>query len=263
MIAATGAILTGNLDQDEISQSVLIVPLKIGSKLIGVLSAQSYQPYAYSESDLEMLELLGANAAIALENARLFAEVQELAITDPVTGLFNRRRFLELADQEFNRSIRYQRNLSAIMLDIDNFKVVNDTFGHTIGDQVLIELAKVCQSGVRQVDILARYGGEEFIVLLPETNAQEAAMIAERLRANTESNSFTTTAGPLHITISLGVAEMEKSCESLSELVDRADFAQYASKDAGRNRVTCWSPDIKQRAKDTGVLRLRKHTNPS
>lgn len=263
MIAATGAILTGNLEEEEISQSVLIVPLKIGSKLIGVLSAQSYQPYAYSESDLEMLELLGANAAIALENARLFAEVQELAITDPVTGLFNRRRFLELAEQEFNRSIRYQRNLSAIMLDIDNFKVVNDTFGHTIGDQVLIELAKVCQSGVRQVDILARYGGEEFIVLLPETNAQEAEMIAERLRANTESNSFTTSAGPLHITISLGVAEMEKSCESLSELVDRADFAQYASKDAGRNRVTCWSPDIKQRAKDTGVLRLRKHTNPS
>ncbi len=263
MIAATGAILTGNLEENEISQSILIVPLKIGSKLIGVLSAQSYQQYAYTEADLEMLELLGANVAIALENARLFGEVQELAITDPVTGLFNRRRFLELAGQEFNRSIRYERSLSAIMLDIDHFKVVNDTFGHTIGDQVLIELAKICQTGVRQVDVLARYGGEEFIVLLPETNAQEASVIAERLRANTESTSFTTSAGPLHITISLGVAEVDKSCESLNELVDRADFAQYASKDAGRNRVTCWSPDIKQRAKDTGVLRLRKHTNPS
>jgi diguanylate cyclase (GGDEF)-like protein len=263
MIAATGAILTGNLDQDEISQSILIVPLKIGSKMIGVLSAQSYQPYAYTESDLEMLELLGANAAIALENARLFSEVQELAITDPGTGLYNRRKFLELADQEFNRSTRYARSLSAIMIDIDHFKIVNDTFGHSIGDQVLIQLAQVCSTGVRQVDILARYGGEEFMVLLPETNAQEAAVIAERLRFSTEATSFTTTAGPLHITISLGVAELDKSCESLNELVDRADFAQYASKDAGRNRVTCWSPDIKQRAKDTGVLRLRKHTNPS
>jgi len=262
MIASTGAILTGNMDVDEISQSVLVVPLRIGSKLIGVLSAQSYKPYAYTESDLEMLELLGANAAIALENARLFSEVQELAITDPVTNIYNRRRFLELAEQELNRSIRYNRNLSAIMIDIDHFKLVNDTFGHTIGDQLLIRLAEVCKSCIRQVDILARYGGEEFIVLLPETSAAEAAVIAERLRATTETTSTTTAAGQLSITISLGVAEIDKDCTSLTDLIDRADFAQYASKDAGRNRVTLWSPDIIQRSKDTGSLHADKTIFP-
>lgn len=262
MIASTGAIVTGNMDSDEISQSVLIVPLRIGSKLIGVLSAQSYKKYAYTESDLEMLELLGANAAIALENARLFSEVQELAITDPVTNLYNRRKFLELAEQELNRSIRYGRDLSAIMVDIDHFKLVNDTFGHTIGDQLLIHLAEVSKSCIRQVDILARYGGEEFIVLLPETNAAEAAVIAERLRATTEATSTKTVAGQLSITVSLGVAEIDKDCTSLPDLIDRADFAQYASKDAGRNRVTLWNPNIVQRSKDTGSLHADKSIMP-
>lgn len=262
MIASTGAILTGNMEIEEISQSVLVVPLRIGNKLIGVLSAQSYKPYAYTESDLEMLELLGANAAIAIENARLFKEVQELAITDPVTNIYNRRKFLELAEQELNRSIRYGRDLSAIMIDIDHFKLVNDTFGHTIGDQLLVHLAEVCKSCIRQVDILARYGGEEFIILLPETNAAEAAIIAERLRATTEATSTNTAAGQLSITISLGVAEIDKDCTSLTDLIDRADFAQYASKDAGRNRVTVWNPNIVQRSKDTGSLHAEKTTLP-
>jgi diguanylate cyclase (GGDEF)-like protein len=257
MIVSTGAVLTGNIQREYISQSIMVVPLKIGSKSIGVLSVQSYQSNAYSESDLEMLELLGANAAIALENARLFSEVQELAITDPVTGLYNRRKFLELAEQEFNRSIRYEHHLSAIMLDIDNFKIVNDTYGHSVGDQVLIQLADVCQAAIRQVDFLARFGGEEFMVLLPETDVNEAAIMAERLRSRTEAYQFKTAPADIKITISLGVAELDKTCTSLNELLDRADFAQYSSKAYGKNRVTNWSPSIAQRSKETGILQLR------
>ena len=258
MVAATGAVLIGDMTDDEISQSVMVVPLRIGQKLIGVLSAQSYQPYAYTDTDLELLELLAANVAIAIENARLFSEVQELAITDPLTSLYNRRKFIELADQEFNRSKRYNRSLSVIMLDIDRFKVVNDTYGHSIGDQVLVQLADICSKGIRQVDFIARYGGEEFMILLPEAQSDDAMVIAERLRKDTENTPITTSVGQLSITISLGVAGLDESCASLEQLLDRADFAQYASKDAGRNRASLWTTTTVQKSKDTGSLKNGK-----
>ena len=257
-IAATGAVLIGDMNEDEISQSVMVVPLKIGSKLTGILSAQSYQRNAYTDTDLELLELLAANMAIAIENARLFSEVEALASTDPVTGLNNRRRLFELGEQEFNRSKRYGRPLSAIMLDLDHLKTVNDSFGHTVGDQVLIQIADNCRNGVRGVDVPCRYGGEEFMVLLPETEMEEAYAIAERLREFTELNPIETSVGLLPVTVSVGVATLDDTCSSLQELLDRADFAQYASKDDGRNRTTRWSPAIPPRKKDTGSLYLRE-----
>jgi diguanylate cyclase (GGDEF)-like protein len=192
--------------------------------------------------------------AIAIENARLFSEVQELAITDPVTGLNNRRRLFELGEQEFNRSKRYERPLSAIMLDLDHLKTVNDSFGHSVGDQVLIQFAENCRNGIRHVDVLCRYGGEEFVILLPETDLEEAYTIAERLREYTEHTPVESSVGLLPITVSVGVAALDETCGTLQELIDRADFAQYASKDNGRNRTTRWTLDIPPRKKDTGSL---------
>ena len=244
MVEETGAILIGDTEEDEISQSILVVPLKIGSRLVGVISAQSYKPYAYTDTDLELLELLGANAAIAIENARLFDEVQELAITDPLTGLYNRRKLIELADSEFTRSVRYERELSAIMVDCDYFKHVNDTYGHTVGDQVLRRLAELCSLCLRRSDILARYGGDEFMVIMPETGPAAALKAAKRLHRNVSSASFETNAGPLTFSISVGVASLNKSCKSLEQLLERADFASYVSKDTGGNRVTRWTPSI-------------------
>jgi diguanylate cyclase (GGDEF)-like protein len=164
----------------------------------------------------------------------------------------------ELGEQEFNRSKRYGRPLSAVMLDIDHLKIVNDSFGHSVGDQVLIQFAENCRNGVRHVDVACRYGGEEFMILLPETEMEEAYAIAERLRDYTELNPMATNVGLLPVTVSVGVATLDDSCSALQELLDRADFAQYASKDNGRNRTTRWTPDILPRKKDTGSLYMRE-----
>lgn len=251
MIAESGAVLIGDPKEDEISQSVLVVPLKIGSRLVGVVSTQSYKPYAYTDTDVELLELLGANAAIAIENARLFSEVQELAVTDPLTGLYNRRKLIDLGESEFARSSRYERDLSAIMLDCDGFKRVNDTFGHSVGDQVLIRLGEIALASIRKADILARYGGDEFMILLPETGIEAARVAAERLREDVIRAPFATNAGNLPFSVSVGVASFEKGVRSLGQLLDRADLASYVSKDTGGNRVTLWDASL-----------ARKHNQP-
>ena len=244
MIEETGAIVIGDPEEEEISQSILVVPLKIGSRLVGVVSAQSYQPHAYTDTDLELLELLGANAAIAIENARLFDEVQKLAVTDPLTGLYNRRKLVELGESEFSRSLRYERALSAVMVDCDLFKHVNDTYGHAVGDQVLRRLAELCTITLRRSDILARYGGDEFMIIMPETAPTAAMKAAERLRKIVSSSPFETNAGQLTFSISVGVASLNKSCKTLEQLLERADYASYVSKDSGGNRVTRWTASI-------------------
>lgn len=254
----TGAIVVGNTDEEEISQSILIVPLKASSGVIGVLSAQSYTPNMYDEKDTEVLQLLASNTAVAIENARLFQTIQSMAITDELTGLYNRRKFYDTAVQEFERSRRYQRPLSVIMLDIDHFKKVNDTYGHAIGDQVLQGLAHVIKGNLRQVDILARYGGEEFVILLPETTVEEALRTAERLRTSTADATLPTRVGNMSVTISLGVINQDESCRNLEELLDRSDQALYASKRTGRNKVSKWIPEYSTTLPGTGPLPIIK-----
>lgn len=245
-IEEMGVVLVGDNSTTDISQSILVVPLKIGAKIIGVISAQSYKPNMYTNEDRKTLELLAANVAIAIENARLFDEIQKLAITDPLTQLNNRRKFEEMASKEFERSLRYDRPLCAIMIDLDQFKHINDTYGHLAGDQVLISLANLCKKDLRNIDILARYGGEEFIILLPETTTAQALLTAERLRQDCEANEVGTSQGPIAITISLGVSELNKSCKTLEELVDRADQALFESKRTGRNKSTVWTTRLRK-----------------
>ncbi len=244
--AELGAVMVGDNTNPDISQSILVVPLKIGSKSIGVISAQSYKPNMYTNADRETLELLAANVAIAIENARLFDEVQKLAITDPLTHLYNRRKFEETATKEFDRSRRYNRPLCAIMIDLDQFKGVNDTYGHLAGDQVLASLAALCQKDLRNIDILARYGGEEFVIILPETTSTQAWLIAERLRTDCEKTKVDSVHGMVSLTISLGLAELNKSCQTLDELIDRADQAMYESKRTGRNKSTIWTFQLRK-----------------
>ncbi len=172
-----------------------------------------------------------------------------LAITDALTGLYNRRHFNKLAEDEIGRVLRYARHLSVIMLDIDFFKRINDTFGHSIGDKVLQSVANIIKETVRLSDIPARYGGEEFIILLPETPVMEAAAIAERLRGQIESTILQEEKDAIIVTASFGVNDFFIVTDTLShermlsELVTNADAALYASKDAGRNRVTVYGPN--------------------
>lgn len=172
-----------------------------------------------------------------------------LAITDSLTGLYNRRHFYKLAEDELGRALRYSRPLSVMMFDIDFFKRVNDTFGHTAGDMVLQMVARLTKEMARATDIPARYGGEEFIVLLPETHVEEAATVAERLRRRIEETTVHAEKCPITITASFGVSGYLGKTNSkpqkrvLSEFVANADRALYASKNTGKNRVTVYEPE--------------------
>ncbi len=220
--------------------SELCVPIKVGQLVIGVVNAESKKPAAFSEADERLLVTFASQLATAMEKVRLFEEVKELSITDPLTALYNRRHFFEQAAREFARANRYARPLAAVMLDLDRFKRVNDTYGHAVGDQVLQAIARICRRELRQIDLLARYGGEEFIALLPESELDEARQVAQRLCDRIAAAIFDTNAGPVQLTVSLGVAALDKDCADLDELLNRADQAMYAAKKAGRNRASIW-----------------------
>jgi len=165
-------------------------------------------------------------------------KLQHLAITDPLTGIFNRRHFYTLAEREWQRSRRAGGPLSVILFDVDHFKAVNDTCGHQVGDQVLQTLTGRCQKILRVYDVIGRYGGEEFVILLPETNLVRARLVGERLRAAVAEQPFETSAGPARVTISVGVACLEPQDElTLDKLIDQADQAMYEAKRLGRNQV--------------------------
>lgn len=169
------------------------------------------------------------------------AALHELAISDPLTGLLNRRHFYSLAQKELQRFQRYQNPLAAIMMDLDHFKSINDRLGHLTGDQVLQTVARILRDSLRQTDILCRYGGEEFAILLPETDLRTASVTAERLRQTLGSEPIETDQGPLQLTVSLGVAGIYSWRDiSVEDLLDHADRMLYAAKEGGRNQVAVW-----------------------
>jgi diguanylate cyclase (GGDEF)-like protein len=185
------------------------------------------------------------------ERKKAQSELERIVTLDPLTSLFNRRHFFELTQKELERSRRYNRPLSLIMLDIDHFKQVNDQFGHLVGDRVIVEVARRIQKAIRRIDLACRYGGEEFAVLLPETPLMQAEMVASRLwklvtRQPTVSGELI-----LKITVSVGVATYQQTGEiTVDTLLDRADKAMYAAKDTGRNRVVVYSE--KENGKESG-----------
>jgi diguanylate cyclase (GGDEF)-like protein len=192
---------------------------------------------AIEEAILPAAAVFASQVAVTLENSRLYNEIQQMAITDELTGLYNRRGLFELGQREVDRALRYNRPLTAIMADLDLFKKVNDTYGHQPDDDVLRGLAQICRGAVRDIDIVGRYGGEEFLVLLPESDLRNSIQIAERIRLRVAEASFPTQVGNLSITISLGVCELADNIQDLKSLIARADQALYNAKNAGRNRV--------------------------
>jgi diguanylate cyclase (GGDEF)-like protein/PAS domain S-box-containing protein len=169
-------------------------------------------------------------------------ELQLQARVDYLTGLFNRRHFIEQGELELSRALRYSKQLSAFMIDIDYFKQVNDTHGHRAGDMVLQALSQICKEALRDVDLIGRMGGEEFAVLLPETSHEKAAEVAERLRETIAATPIVIETGlPLHITVSIGVTTLTGKDSNIDMLLNQADTALYQAKETGRNRI-CGAP---------------------
>lgn len=179
--------------------------------------------------------------SLAINNAYLYDMVRHMASTDVLTGLNNRRQLMILAENTFNQARRYKKPLSIIIMDIDHFKAVNDTYGHSGGDQVLVAVARCCDNAMRDSDVRGRYGGEEFLFVLPETDLPRALQAAERVRNDIAALEIQVDDRQVKITVSLGAAELDDDCASLDDLIIRCDQALYQAKNSGRNRAAAWS----------------------
>lgn len=167
-------------------------------------------------------------------------QLRRLATTDPLTSVYNRRHFFEAADKVIHEKLK-TRQTTLILFDIDNFKKINDTYGHLAGDQVLKSVMQLTQKNLRRPDILARFGGEEFIILLADTSLEDGRQIVTRLHRDIEQTQFLTDSGPIRVTISTGIAEMRPGEQlTISELIQRADQAMYEAKNSGRNQIRIW-----------------------
>jgi diguanylate cyclase (GGDEF)-like protein len=186
-----------------------------------------------TEDQADLLNGVASQAAIAIRHAQLFQAQEENALTDELTKLPNRRALAQRFLQEMQRARRHHKGFTFVMIDIDHFKQVNDTYGHLNGDAVLSELATLLTTAARESDICARYGGEEFALILPETTEAGARVLAERVRAKVAAATFP---GGLKLTISVGVAASDEPA-LFTQLIDRADQALYAAKQGGRNQV--------------------------
>ncbi len=172
------------------------------------------------------------------EQEKLSKELERLATTDPLTGVWNRRHLFALAEQEINRAARYQKPFSILMIDIDKFKQINDNYGHSIGDEVLIIMAKVTLQCLRKADFFGRFGGEEFVAVLPETNMDEAAIAADRIRQDiAKIVIYSQQDNQINITVSIGIATYSSEDQTIDTIMQRADQALYLAKSQGRNRV--------------------------
>ncbi len=210
------------------------LPLFFEENLLGILWVWGK---GITRSDLPILSIFAKQISNSLERARLFEEVQSLALTDPLTGLQNRRSAFEVGRIEFSRAQRMKRPFSCMMLDLDHFKKINDQFGHQSGDQILQDFAARCLNSVRDGDLVGRYGGEEIIILLPETDRELAMRVAERLGSAVAEKPFQTLENEIFVTVSIGVAALDENTPHFEALIARADQALYIAKHKGRNRV--------------------------
>ncbi len=219
----------------------MVVPMRAGVRNIGCITLESRQWERFDEPRALLAQVLANEAAIALENARLFHEVEKLTTVDALTGLHSRRQFNAASQIEFRRSLRYRLKLSVIMMDIDHLMRVNDNHGRIAGDKVLAGVADVCLRGIRMTDLHARYGGEEFCLLLPETDQKGAHVLAERLRASVAALRFQADKRSFSVTASFGIAERQSGTDSIEGLLEQGDQALFKAKCEGRNRIVMWT----------------------
>jgi len=218
----------------------IIEPLLYKSLPIGVIVISSSSHF--SDTNSYGFEMFLRGLALALRNAITYEQLQRLAANDPLTSLYNRRFGMIRLTEEFSRAVRNNLPLGIIMFDIDHFKSVNDTYGHTVGDRTLVSISKISRLAIREGDFLIRYGGEEFLVILPGASKDDTLFVAERLRHMIDDSTIKHGDQQIHITISAGYSSYpENNTNDENMLVTNADKALYSAKRSGRNKVICYN----------------------
>jgi diguanylate cyclase (GGDEF)-like protein len=221
-------------------RSLSLWPLVSGDKFVGACFLGAGRPNAFSELQRNVLDTLMNQVAVVMANALLHRQVLNMALTDGLTGLLNHRTFMEKLAEEFNRLDREPQPFSLLLLDIDHFKKINDTYGHPIGDVALKTVAGIVKKSVRNIDFVARYGGEEFVVGMVSADSKDADQTAERIRKSVENTLITSGKHAFKCTLSIGVATLKPGREKKEDLLGRADIALYHAKRTGRNRVSLY-----------------------
>ena len=223
--------------------SALVVPLFVSNRVMGSLQLFRSAANAFAKEDAQLLWILALVAENLLTREYANEGLLRFAFTDYLTGLRTRGYFEQQLELEFKRAERKQQKFALLMIDIDHFKVLNDTHGHHVGDQLLRDVTSILMKDMREVDTVARYGGEEFVIILPETTETGAVFVAQRLRRAVEQAKFFAGSphSVQHLTISIGVAVYDTDAQFKRDLIEFADAALYAAKHAGRNRVICYS----------------------
>jgi diguanylate cyclase (GGDEF)-like protein len=239
---------------------VLEVPLLVAKGQVGVLRLERFDDKMFDPYEIEIGKAIATSLALALRNAEAHSQVQNLAMTDGLTNLLNRRAFSTILTREFKNTERYGTPLCLVMTDLDHFKTLNDEYGHLIGDRLLKEVATLISRAIRAVDVVARYGGEEFAIILPRTDVEPATILANRIREQLAQHVFVVNGAPVHLTMSMGISRIpHPSVTNIEDLIAAADAALYQAKARGRNRVEINSDLMAQPAgvgteeKDTGI----------
>ena len=236
------------IDEKAVTFPIWIFPLLVEDQIISIFILEGGH-----KDDFSKFLIIASQLALQIKKINLYNTVKELSITDGLTGVFVRRHFLERFNEEIKRSLKNHFNLSVLMLDIDHFKMYNDTFGHLVGDVTLREVAKIIKDNVRKVDLISRYGGEEFAIVLPETNKEGGIEAAERIRLAVSKKKFRVYDEETKVTVSIGLASLPEDVtiqhdefqpELALELLQKADQSLYNAKEQGRDRVISYNSDI-------------------
>ncbi len=233
-------------------QALAAVPVSVKDRVVGLVVVATRTARTFSDRDVRLLEAIANQIGMAIDNSRLYEETVQLAFTDGLTGLYNRRYLVEQMERELARARRLGTSLSAIMIDLDGLKTINDSHGHRDGDRFLCAVAEVIKRGTRASDMAARWGGDEFLLLAPDTDSSAAILLGERIREQVEGSFLQVGGKPTAISVSVGISTFPTHAAEVTELFQRADEALYEAKRLGKNRV-CVAAPVAQNAGNAGA----------